>query len=527
MGKNNLSFSEIAHEAFQSSGLLSEVSIWRHAISDIVFGTSSAAAPLTTGTKLVGGALLLAGTAVGVKLLGSLCRKRSIRDAESGDAAAGPAPMPLLGNVLQLQRGYYKTLHSYIHAPAFVVWVLWTPYVVINEEAGIRTVLGSGKGLYTKPKYFGYRSKAVKQAMEARKDVVASESIAYEPNGDASRRALEGLVGGCFGQIKTCMDGLMRELAEGEEGSKDKFIRRAVVRLNLEVLFGVTEEDCGRIGEMIDFAGREFAQRMLNPLKVWYDIISNVRFFMDVGGLIQLGRRLCGALDEQAKKSGHKEASEMSWVHAWIGKVGTVGKLGKVVGLLMASTQTVPLTAVWMLHVVGNNKDIRMRLRRELEEGGMERFADVTYEKMTQLRLADAVVKETLRLYPPFPLIQREAQEDNIIGGISVDKGTIVYVIPWLIHHNEKFWKEANRFRPDRFLENERHGDGCSDWVYVPFGRGSRMCAGSKLALAELKVLLIKAVLEYRWTSVRENGDVMYPELGMVPDGIRMQFERL
>lgn len=494
------------------------------------------------------GVTAVAVASVGVRsLLRMIAWRRSLRDDKTNGPAPGPRPLPFLGNIIRLRRGYYETLYEYVDQSASVFWVLSTPFVVINDEEGLRRVLGGSSGLYAKPKYFGYRSKAVKSAVEVERDRVAKESIEYLNDGDTSRIALESMVKESLFTMKTSMEMLLMELVaasrsiESSGGYTDALssMRKAIVSLNLQVLFGMNPddedaEDTDRISDMIGFAGTEFARRMVNPLRVFVDIIGNIRFVRDVTGLMRLGRRLCKLLDDTAEAMSNKteegteiltsSTSGLSWVHAWVGKVGRIGKLGKVVGLLMASTQTVPLTAVWMLHLVANDAKTRNRLVAELHAMGVHSTADLTYSHLAEMRFADAVVKETLRLYPPFPLIQREAQESDVLCGIRIAKGTPVYVVPWLVHRNPKYWPDADNFVPNRFLENSSHGDAPNDWLYLPFGRGARMCAGSKLALTELKVLLACAVLGYEVESKLRAGsrDGKFPELGMVPKGLEM-----
>lgn len=457
--------------------------------------------------------------------------KLALRDAKTGGPAPGPSPLPLLGNTLDLRVAYYETLYRYVDQPASVFWVTSNPFVVVNEEEGLRRVLGGANGLYTKPKYFGYRSSTLSKAVASQRERVADESIEYDDDGDTSRVALQQLISEAFPKIKKQVHTLLRGI-ETDPLDEDVVhaVRRAIVALNLDILFGAhvgaDGEDPSRISDMIDFAGTEFARRMVNPFKIIIDIPNNIRFLRDVTALMRLGARLSHSLDKAAITSD-SPAAGVSWVHAWIGKVGVIGKLGKVVGLLMASTQTVPITAVWLLHIVGNDDRVCANVRNELDKHDIRSIQDLDFEHLDSLVYVDAVVKEVLRLYPPFPLIQRQVQQNDILAGITVPAQTIVYVVPWLIHRNDRYWKDPHVFQPERFLNgSQSHGDAPSDWVYLPFGRGPRMCAGSKLALTELKILLIHSVLGFTWTSWqvgKEKRDERFPELGMVPRDIKLK----
>lgn len=507
--------------------------------------------PAVKGAVIVVGIGTAFGAAVIVRSSLEMIRwQLKLRDAKTKERAPGPRPLPILGNMPALRREYYKTLFEYVDRPAAVFWVLSTPFVVITDADCVRAVLGGSGGKYAKPKYFGYRSKAVKSAVEAEQEAVALESIDYTDGGDSSRLAMRQLVEASFPQIKRFMGALLEKIADERAYSTEDdapydaltSIRRALVSLNLDILFGMRDEskDIARAADMIGSAGTEFAQRMVNPLKVFVDPLGNFRYFRDVGGLISFGRGLCRRLDDTAVGESaacpHANPTEQdpaspgpSWVHAWVGKVGKIGKLGKVVGLLMASSQTVPLAAVWMLHLVSQHPNVERDLRQELQQLNLSKGADLRFDHLDKMPFVDSVVRETLRLYPPFPLVQREAQEDSVLGGITIPAKTIVYIVPWLVHRNPKLWTTPHEFVPSRFMNGKSaHGDAPSDWAYIPFGRGPRMCAGSQLAIAELKILLALTLLDYICSS-REGPDAAprpFPHLGMVPTGIDIQVRR-
>jgi cytochrome P450 len=100
----------------------------------------------------------------------------------------------------------------------------------------------------------------------------------------------------------------------------------------------------------------------------------------------------------------------------------------------------------------------------------------------------DAVVKETLRLYPPAWAIGREPLEDVELGGFRIPRGSQIWLSPWVSHHDERWFPEPDAFRPERWR------DGLADrlprFAYFPFGGGPRTCIGSHFALLEMKLVL-------------------------------------
>jgi cytochrome P450 len=103
-----------------------------------------------------------------------------------------------------------------------------------------------------------------------------------------------------------------------------------------------------------------------------------------------------------------------TWVHGWVGKVGRIGKLGKVVGLIMASSQTVPTTCLWLLFLLSKHPKVVEKIREEtfqvLQASEKQSIQELTVDELNSLVYVDGVIKECLRLYPPFPLLQREPQ---------------------------------------------------------------------------------------------------------------------
>ncbi|KAK2995164.1 hypothetical protein RJ640_025394 [Escallonia rubra] len=105
-----------------------------------------------------------------------------------------------------------------------------------------------------------------------------------------------------------------------------------------------------------------------------------------------------------------------------------------------------------------------------------------------------AVVKETLRLYPPGPLAgPREAIEDCCIGGYHVPKGTRLIVNLWKLHRDSRIWSDPDEFRPERFLsENANVNFRGQNYEYIPFSSGRRMCPALTFALQVIQLALAR-----------------------------------
>jgi cytochrome P450 len=104
-----------------------------------------------------------------------------------------------------------------------------------------------------------------------------------------------------------------------------------------------------------------------------------------------------------------------------------------------------------------------------------------------------AILEEAMRLFPPAPLLTREAQGEDEVSGVKVRKGTQVLISPWVLHRHELLWDDPGAFRPERFLPEAR--ESIDRYAYIPFGAGPRICIGATFAMQEA-VLILGAILK-------------------------------
>ncbi|KAG4953970.1 hypothetical protein JHK87_039564 [Glycine soja] len=118
---------------------------------------------------------------------------------------------------------------------------------------------------------------------------------------------------------------------------------------------------------------------------------------------------------------------------------------------------------------------------------------------MDELKYLKSVVKETLRLHPPAPLIlPRECAQACEINGFHIPVKTKVFINVWAIARDPNYWSEPERFYPERFIDSSIDFKGCN-FEYIPFGAGRRICPGSTFGLASVELILAFLLYHFDW----------------------------
>lgn len=158
---------------------------------------------------------------------------------------------------------------------------------------------------------------------------------------------------------------------------------------------------------------------------------------------------------------------------------------------LQAATETTAALVSWTLMLLTDNPRYWQELQNELNESGP---LD-TYDAVMNLSLLDAVINESLRLYPPAWLIPRIARVDTKVGGKSVKSGTRVVVSPYVSHRLSEFFEKPDSFMPERWLDGATVLPRGS---FFPFGMGNRICIGERYGKLTAKIIIISALEQGR-----------------------------
>nr|CAB3498492.1 unnamed protein product [Digitaria exilis] len=166
--------------------------------------------------------------------------------------------------------------------------------------------------------------------------------------------------------------------------------------------------------------------------------------------------------------------------------------------IFSAGSETSSTVLVWAMAELVKNPQVMHKAQTEVRETfkGQERL---TEGGMAKLRYLHLMIKETLRLHAPVPLLlPRECRETCRVMGYDVPKGTKVFVNVWAIARDNKLWHDGEEFRPERFDGSGVDFRG-TDFEFTPFGAGRRICPGITLGLANTELLLASLLYHFDW----------------------------
>ncbi|KAK7287400.1 hypothetical protein RIF29_00673 [Crotalaria pallida] len=162
-----------------------------------------------------------------------------------------------------------------------------------------------------------------------------------------------------------------------------------------------------------------------------------------------------------------------------------------ILNLMLAGSDTTSTTLTWILANLLNNRHALKRAQEEIDLQ-VGRDSRVNTSDIKNLNYLQAIVKETLRLFPPGPLlVPHQAREDCYIHGYYVPKGTRVFANVWKLQRDPTIWSEPERFSPERFITDNGELDESHHFEYLPFGSGRRACPGSMLATQVIIMALV------------------------------------
>ena len=191
--------------------------------------------------------------------------------------------------------------------------------------------------------------------------------------------------------------------------------------------------------------------------------------------------------------------------------------------LYVAGHETTALALSWALYLLAKNPGVEEKLLREAED--VLGPNNPTFGDLAKLPYSLQVIHETMRLYPPVWIIDRQAMEEDEFEGVKFKKDKAIMCLIYAMHRNPEYWPNPDRFDPERFSMENKH----QKWheAYMPFGAGPRLCIGNSFAIMEMQLVLIMVLRRYTFVVDEEHPIELNPLITLRPrHGIKMKVKK-
>jgi len=165
--------------------------------------------------------------------------------------------------------------------------------------------------------------------------------------------------------------------------------------------------------------------------------------------------------------------------------------------LMMAAHDTTTSTLTTMMYLLARHPQWQDRLRDEARSIGKEHLE---FDDLDKLETMGWAMREALRMYPPLTSMPRGCMRDVEFQGYRIPAGSMVGIYPIHTHYMQSLWNDPYRFDPERF-SNTRQEDRRHPFAWAPFGGGVHMCIGQHFATLQVKAIMHRLLLRYRWNT--------------------------
>jgi cytochrome P450 len=181
----------------------------------------------------------------------------------------------------------------------------------------------------------------------------------------------------------------------------------------------------------------------------------------------------------------------------------------------LAGHETTAKALTWTLYLLARSPEWSAALEDEVAR--VTQGGEVEAAHIERLVLTQQVLKESMRLYPPVPLMTRQAVTDAKLDGHAVRAGTSVVMPIYAIHRHARRWEDPDAFDPARFAP-EREA-AMPRYQYMPFGAGPRICIGQAFAMMEATAMLATFVARARFAPVPGSEPAPVARVTLIPKG--------
>ena len=462
-----------------------------------------------------------------------------IAATRSLDDLPGPKPLPLIGNLHQLNpTKAHLILEEWAarYGSIYQFWMGTRRIVATTNPASIDDVLRARPETFRRPENM---DRIISEL--GVKGVFNAEGEVWRPQRKLSVAALaQRNIHRLFPSIQIVAARLKtrweRSASAGETLDVVEELKRFAVDVTMLIVFG---HDVNTVEQGDDVIQSELGvilpainRRLFALIPTWRYVQTRSdrrlnRAFVNVrawlGGLLAEARiRLKTELERTQKPS--------NFVEAMVTASDENGKpfsddviMSNLLTMLVAGEDTIAFTVAWAIHHLCDNPRWASEIRREADEILGASIVAGSHDVASRLVCAGAVASETMRLRPVVPISFHDANVDTSLDQYFVPKRTTVAPLLRPAAVDPANFFDPSAFRPERWLEDSIRPHNVS--AYMPFGTGPRMCPGRSLALLEMKTLLSMLYKNFDVDRVGASADVseLFRGLTMAPAGLRVR----
>eukprot|EP00253_Pinus_taeda_P027483 PITA_27483 len=435
---------------------------------------------------------------------------------KKGVPIPGPKGMPIIGSLMEMSVGlpyrkleYLARLHGAKKIMAFSLGS--TPAVITSDPDVARDLLSSSH----------FADRPIKQSAQ---QLMFGRAMGFAPNGDYWRLLRRISATHLFsprqiaayevGRQADCSTMLSDILVESKINGGPVKIRQHLQKAALNNIMGsvfgrrfVDAKTEKNLREMVNEGFELLGAFNWADHLPWLRVLDPLRIHSRCGRLVPRVRSFVKDIIEEHRQKNNRADSDFVDVLLSLqgeDKLDDDDIIAVLWEMIFRGTDTTALLTEWTMAELLLNPQVLGKAQAELDTV-IGRNRSVTENDIEKLPYLQAVVKESLRMHPPGPLLSwaRLCTEDwYMANGMCVPAGTTAMVNMWSITHDPEIWERPHQFRPERFLLSEggQHVDvRGNDLRLAPFGAGRRVCPGKALGLRMVHLWVIKLVHHFAW----------------------------
>jgi cytochrome P450 len=365
--------------------------------------------------------------------------------------------------------------------------VLGKPFCMLGHPAQIEQVLVRDADRYVKS--FDYK----KLASIVGKGLLTSEGETWRRQRTLAQPIFHN------DRVRAYVPGFIRRTEEmldcwrdGTEVEIHEEMSRLALLIVADSLFqSVVEQDVETVGRALSAISRAFQGF---PFPLWLPFPSHVRAWKHLRRLNQLMYRL---IDERSRSLSVERAAQDGQAQDLLslllaardeqGRPMSRRQLrDELMTVFLAGHETTAIAMTFTLWLIARHPGVEQKLLAEWQS--VLGNGHVSAAALPRLEYTRATLNEALRLYPPAWFIGRVAAVDCTIGHFDIQQGTTIFLVPYVVHRDARFFPEPEQFNPDRWVSDAAQKP--PRYAYFPFGAGPRSCIGAGFAMLEMAAVL-------------------------------------